>query len=324
MKEFIKKYGVLTIIICFLIGAIGVYAYSQAQSTVPGKSVNGEDIVYSINNEDVSANTLYDQMYDINGIGSIYLTFEQAVLDQAIETTQDMEDIAAYNAHQIIANYQSSYGDGYEDYIVSALRQSGYESIADLQPYLISQLKGEELVKNYLAENPDIYAAFEEEYQPRKVSHILVKMADSENPTEEELAKVQEIEDALAAGDDFGTVATEYSDDSSASSAGSLGWMDVNTNFVESFKEAALALEEGEVSDWVVSEYGYHLIKCDESTYETLSQDSDFVSNVLTSDVSIKPNAVWAKAQELGVDFNGNSDLEAQLKQYMLLDEEGN
>ena len=324
MKEFIKKYGVLTIIICFLIGAIGVYAYSQAQSTVPGKSVNGEDIVYSINNEDVSANTLYDQMYDINGIGSIYLTFEQAVLDQAIETTQDMEDIAAYNAHQIIANYQSSYGDGYEDYIVSALRQSGYESIADLQPYLISQLKGEELVKNYLAENPDIYAAFEEEYQPRKVSHILVKMADSENPTEEELAKVQEIEDALAAGDDFGTVATEYSDDSSASSAGSLGWMDVNTNFVESFKEAALALEEGEVSDWVVSEYGYHLIKCDESTYETLSQDSDFVSNVLNSDVSIKPKAVWAKAQELGVDFNGNSDLEAQLKQYMLLDEEGN
>lgn len=324
MKEFIKKYGVLTIIICFLIGAIGVYAYSQAQSTVPGKSVNGEDIVYSINNEDVSANTLYDQMYDINGIGSIYLTFEQAVLDQAIETTQDMEDIAAYNAQQIIANYQSSYGDGYEDYIVSALRQSGYESIADLQPYLISQLKGEELVKNYLAENPDIYAAFEEEYQPRKVSHILVKMADSENPTEEELAKVQEIEDALAAGDDFGTVATEYSDDSSASSAGSLGWMDVNTNFVESFKEAALALEEGEVSDWVVSEYGYHLIKCDESTYETLSQDSDFVSNVLTSDVSIKPKAVWAKAQELGVDFNGNSDLEAQLKQYMLLDEEGN
>lgn len=324
MKEFIKKYGVLTIIICFLIGAIGVYAYSQAQSTVPGKSVNGEDIVYSINNEDVSANTLYDQMYDINGIGSIYLTFEQAVLDQAIETTQDMEDIAAYNAQQIIANYQSSYGDGYEDYIVSALRQSGYESIADLQPYLISQLKGEELVKNYLADNPDIYAAFEEEYQPRKVSHILVKMADSENPTEEELAKVQEIEDALAAGDDFGTVATEYSDDSSASSAGSLGWMDVNTNFVESFKEAALALEEGEVSDWVVSEYGYHLIKCDESTYETLSQDSDFVSNVLTSDVSIKPKAVWAKAQELGVDFNGNSDLEAQLKQYMLLDEEGN
>ena len=324
MKEFIKKYGVLTIIICFLIGAIGVYAYSQAQSTVPGKSVNGEDIVYSINNEDVSANTLYDQMYDINGIGSIYLTFEQAVLDQAIETTQDMEDIAAYNAQQIIANYQSSYGDGYEDYIVSALRQSGYESIADLQPYLISQLKGEELVKTYLSENPDVYAAFEQEYQPRKVSHILVKMADSENPTEEELAKVQEIEDALAAGDDFGTVATEYSDDSSASSAGSLGWMDVNTNFVESFKEAALALEEGEVSDWVVSEYGYHLIKCDESTYETLSQDSDFVSNVLTSDVSIKPKAVWAKAQELGVDFNGNSDLEAQLKQYMLLDEEAN
>ncbi len=324
MKEFIKKYGVLTIIICFLIGAIGVYAYSQAQSTVPGKSVSGEDIVYSINNEDVSANTLYDQMYDINGIGSIYLTFEQAVLDQAIETTQDMEDIAAYNAQQIIANYQSSYGDGYEDYIVSALRQSGYESIADLQPYLISQLKGEELVKTYLSENPDVYAAFEQEYQPRKVSHILVKMADSENPTEEELAKVQEIEDALAAGDDFGTVATEYSDDSSASSAGSLGWMDVNTNFVESFKEAALALEEGEVSDWVVSEYGYHLIKCDESTYETLSQDSDFVSNVLTSDVSIKPKAVWAKAQELGVDFNGNSDLEAQLKQYMLLDEEGN
>lgn len=324
MKEFIKKYGVLTLIICFLVGAIGVYAFSEAQKVIPGKKVNGEDIVFSINNEDVSANVLYDEMYETNGIGSIYLAFEKAVLDQAVETTEDMEDIAAYNAQQIISNYQSSYGSDYEQYIVSALKSSGYESIDDLEPYLITQLKAEELVKQYLTNNPDVYAAFEEEYQPRKVSHILVQMADSENPTEEELAKVKEIEDALAAGEDFGTVATEYSDDSSASSAGSLGWMDVNTSYVEPFKEAALALNEGEVSDWVVSEYGYHLIKCDESTFDTLSQDSEFVSNVLSSDITIKTKAIWDKAEELGVDFNGNDELKTQLREYMLLEEGDN
>ncbi|MCI5773236.1 MAG: peptidylprolyl isomerase [Erysipelotrichaceae bacterium] len=324
MKEFIKKYGVLTLIICFLVGAIGLYAVSEAKKVVPGKKVNGEDIVYSINNEDVSANALYDKMYEKNGIGSVYLAFEKAVLDQAVETTEDMEKIAAYNAQQIISNYQSSYGEDYEQYIVSALKSSGYDSIADLDKYLITQLKAEQLVKEYLTNNQEAYDEFASKYQPRKVSHILVKMADSANPTEEELAKVKAVDEALASGKSFGEVATEYSDDSSAQTAGSLGWMDVNTSFVESFKTAALALNEGEVSEWVVSEYGYHLIKCDASTYESLSASEDFVANVLQSDITIKTKALWNKAEELGMDFNGNTELEAQLREYMLLEEGDN
>lgn len=322
MKDFFKKYGVLTIIVVFLTGAIIAFALSQANDVVPGKSVDGKDVLYSINGENKTADDMYTELYDLVGISSVYLNFESAVLDQAIETTDEMKDLAAYNAQSIIANFQNTYGEDYEQYIVNALSQSGYDSVSDLSTYLIQQLKTEELVKSYLTNNPDVYAEFEKEYQPRKVSHILVKMADSENPTEEEKAKMTEIETALNDGKTFAEVATEYSDDSSATQGGSLGFMTKDTNFVPEFKEVALALNEGEQTEWVKSQYGYHLIKCDASTLDTLMADTTFISNVLSTDITFKTKALWEKGEELGFSFEGNEELQTQLREYMLL--EGN
>lgn len=322
MKEFLKKYGVLTVIACLLIAMVGFFAYDTCKDAVPGKSINGKDVIFSIDGNYTTADDIYDSLYDAYGIGSIYVKFEQAVLSQAVETSADMQEIADANASAIISNYQSNYGTSYEDYIVSALKSVGYNSIDDLTTYLIQQLKAEVVVKEYLDNNPEEYAKYEKENSPREVSHILVKMEDSANPTDEELAKVKAVEDALAAGKDFADIAGEFSDDGSAANGGSLGFMDKNTSFVESFLNAALALNEGEVSDWVVSEYGYHIIKCDVTGYDKLSEADDFVSNILNADITFKTKAIWAKAEELGLDFKGNTELESALKEYMML--EGN
>lgn len=322
MKEFMKKYGVLTVIACLLIGMIGYFTYDTCKDVVPGKSINGKDVIFSIDGNYTSADDIYDSLYDSYGIGSIYVKFEQAVLSQAVETSADMEEIANANASAIISNYQSNYGTDYKDYIESALKSVGYSSIDDLTTYLIQQLKAEEVVKEYLDNNPDVYAEYEKEYSPREVSHILVKMEDSENPTDEELAKVKAVEDALASGKDFAEVAKEYSDDGSAANGGSLGFMDKNTSFVTEFLDAAIALKENEVSDWVKTQYGYHIIKCDATGYDKLSAADDFIANILNSNISFKTKAIWAKAEELGLDFKGNSELESALKEYMML--EGN
>ena len=59
---------------------------------------------------------------------------------------------------------------------------------------------------------------------------------------------------------DFGQLAREYSQDSSAQKDGDLGWVNPG-NFVPEFEEAMNALPPGQVSDPVISRFGVHLIQ---------------------------------------------------------------
>ncbi len=102
----------------------------------------------------------------------------------------------------------------------------------------------EEEARAYFDENPDYF-----EIDEVTASHILVE--------EEELA--EEILTKLKDGEDFAGLAKEYSIDGSAADGGSLGsfgrgWA------VAPFEEAAFALQPGEMSDIVESQFGYHII----------------------------------------------------------------
>lgn len=78
----------------------------------------------------------------------------------------------------------------------------------------------------------------------------------------------KQAEDILAkakAGEDFAKLAREHSQDpGSKDTGGDLGFVSANTPFVEEFKEAALKLEPGEVSDVVVTQFGFHILKATE------------------------------------------------------------
>jgi len=83
-----------------------------------------------------------------------------------------------------------------------------------------------------------------------RASHILVK-------TEKE---AKDIQAQLKAGAKFEDLAKKYSVDSSAAKGGDLGWFGKGA-MVPVFEKAALALKEGQVSDVVKSDFGYHIIK---------------------------------------------------------------
>lgn len=80
--------------------------------------------------------------------------------------------------------------------------------------------------------------------------------ADSKKKAEEVLAKVK-------AGEDFATLAKQYSQDSTAANGGDLGLFGKG-KMVPEFETAAFALKAGETSEIVKTVYGYHVIKVTE------------------------------------------------------------
>lgn len=82
-------------------------------------------------------------------------------------------------------------------------------------------------------------------------AHILVETQD--------LAR--ELAEQLANGADFGQLATEHSiDEGTAPNGGDLGWF-TRDEMVPPFAEAAFALEPGQTSEPVESEFGWHIIR---------------------------------------------------------------
>jgi len=77
----------------------------------------------------------------------------------------------------------------------------------------------------------------------------------------------------VKSGADFGTVAQKASDDkSSAVNGGILPWFG-SGSMVKEFEEAAFALKKGEISQPVLSSYGWHIIKLlDTKTLEPLNE----------------------------------------------------
>ncbi|MDU2584705.1 MAG: peptidylprolyl isomerase, partial [Anaerococcus prevotii] len=104
-------------------------------------------------------------------------------------------------------------------------------------------------IKKYFEDNKD-------EFEKVDASHILVQ--------DEETAK--EIKEKIDNGEDFAKLAEEYSTDTaSAKNGGSVGAF-AKGQMVKEFEDAAFAMKEGEVSDPVKSQFGYHIIKVNKVT----------------------------------------------------------
>jgi peptidyl-prolyl cis-trans isomerase D len=93
------------------------------------------------------------------------------------------------------------------------------------------------------------------------VAHILFKTT-GKTPAEVALIDktAQNVLDQIRKGANFNELAKKYSEDSSASNGGNLGWI-VRGQTVKNFEDTAFSMKPGEVSGLVKTEYGIHIIK---------------------------------------------------------------
>jgi peptidyl-prolyl cis-trans isomerase D len=96
--------------------------------------------------------------------------------------------------------------------------------------------------------------------EQRHLRHILLQVSDPKDDAAVK-AKADEILRRARAGEDFGKLAQQFSQDpGSAQKGGDLGWSDRRA-YVAPFAEAAFTMKEGEIQGPVKTKFGYHIIK---------------------------------------------------------------
>ena len=336
MSSFIKKNWFVSLLVVVFAAVSVYYIYDTNKGKLKGKTSNGEDVVYSIGDKDVTASEFYDELFEGNGTSVLYQSFIKAVSEQSVETTDKMKEDAAAQANSVISNYASNYPSNYREMLDSQLKSLGYKGYDDLQTYLIDYYKQMQITADYADAHFD-------DLKIRRISYILVKFDDGDSgegtPTEDEKKRMDAVDAAFAEGKSFADVAKEFSEDAStASSGGVLGTVDTNTTTLDaSFLDGALALKEGEISDWIYSSnFGYFRIMNNASTPESLLKvfreqnsipeetevsSSDLYSSLLSSyDTTLADRALWEKGQELGLTFE-DAEQEAKMKSMLGIEE---
>jgi len=218
----------------------------------------GQDLDMYLQGSDGSLLQLRLRAETIRGMARLELLAEQAE-DRGIQVTaaeideRFAADLAGFLADvgmsedDLLAEIEAQ-GMDYDSFIESA---KGNTEIQLRTERLRDEVVGEvsltdEAVESYFETHR---AAYEVPEQVR-ASHILV--------TDE--AMIQTVSRRLEAGEAFAVVAEELSEDpGSAPAGGDLGWFG-RGSMVAEFEEAAFALEIGEMSDVVETQYGYHII----------------------------------------------------------------
>lgn len=127
------------------------------------------------------------------------------------------------------------------------------------------------------------FQAHQEDYRRQEMAelyYVMFMKKPSREDTAVVLNELADLRQRAAAGEDFNDLARTYSDEpSAAQSGGDLGWF-TKGRMVKPFEDAAFALETGQLSEPVLTRFGYHLIKLHEKR-TTNDTDEVHASHIL-------------------------------------------
>jgi peptidyl-prolyl cis-trans isomerase C len=143
--------------------------------------------------------------------------------------------------------------------ILEAQIEKGLAIRRFLNERIVDQIKiSDAEAKRFYDTNPDLFSRPE----TIKASHILIKVGPESGADQKAEAdkKLKAVQTQIADGKDFAEVARQFSEGPSRTNGGDLGFFG-RGQMVPPFEEAAFALAPGQVSDKVVTRFGYHIIK---------------------------------------------------------------
>ena len=116
-------------------------------------------------------------------------------------------------------------------------------------------------IQNFYTEHPNDFQRAEQVH----ARHILIKADPAADEQTRSIArmKADQVHQRAVNGEDFATLAKELSEDANATQGGDLGFFE-KERMVPAFAEAAFALQPGQISPVVETQFGYHVIKVEE------------------------------------------------------------
>lgn len=324
MIDNLKKYWFVVVICVALVIGIGYYSVEQYNSVLRGKKTDGKPVVSEIAGKDYFVEDYAADLKANYGGSELYKLFERSVLS-AIETTPEIAERSKENATKVKANISGQQGSAGLEQVNQELIALGYSGVDELNVLYEDMEKRDNIVFDYAKEHGQL-DDYVNEKQPRLVSHILVKMENTQSPTDAEKEKMDKVNAQLQEGVAFNEVALALSDDTgSAQKGGSVGFLDKDSQFVPEFITASLEVNEGETTAWFASQYGMHIVKVDSTNVdkivETPEGKAGFMSAFMKAQPTTAYKAIYDKAKSLEIEFKDDS-VKQQLLDFMQITEE--
>lgn len=332
IKEILQKFWFVILVGVIFISMAVFFAWDTHKDTISAKSVDGKDVIFTLNDKNYTADEYYKELFNKattdasatpSGVQLAYMLIERQVVSKSVKATDKMESDAEALFNEASANFKQQYGNQYEVYLDAQLKPLGYSGADELEEYYLDQAKSVKLISDYIDKHKELFDEVYEKESPRVLSNILVKMADSENPTDTEKKKMEAVDKALET-DDFGAVAKKYSDDNNAADKGSLGITLQSGTMAQELKDAAWKLKDGEVSGWVKSESGYYKFKLDTADKAKMVKDKAYKDSltiaILTHYPNLQKQIIWENAKKLKIDIKDKT-LKADLLKFIGVEE---
>lgn len=196
------------------------------------------------------------------------LLVDQAKLDSIVISDDQVEQELDRKIQYIIQTmngdierFQTYYGKNVSQVKKMMRKDMKEQAMArQMQSSILSKVKitPKEVIDYYNSLPKDSLPYFNSEVE---IGELVMFPKVSQEEREKAIALAIQVQNKIKSGENFNTLAQKFSDDpGSARIGGDLGWQ-MRGTFVPEFEAAAFNLDDGEISDIVETDFGFHIIR---------------------------------------------------------------